>query len=61
MAIVTEEYGASFFINGANSGGGLEYPGVIKDPARFRESWSSVYQGTKNSYKVKVLEEGMEF
>ena len=47
MAIATEEYGASFFANGANPGGVLEHPGVVKDPARVREGWNSVYQGTK--------------
>ena len=44
MAIATEEYGASFFANGANPGGVLEHPGVVKDPARVRESWNTVYQ-----------------
>jgi phage portal protein BeeE len=31
MAIATEEYGASFFANGANPGGVLEHPGIVKD------------------------------
>lgn len=61
MVIATEEYGASFFANGANPGGVLEHPGVVKDPARVRESWNSVYQGTKNAHRVAVLEEGMKF
>ena len=61
MAIATEEYGASFFANGANPGGVLEHPGVVKDSARVRESWNSVYQGTKNAHRVAVLEEGMKF
>lgn len=61
MAIATEEYGAKFFSNGANPGGVLEHPGVVKDPARIRESWNSVYQGTGNAHKVAVLEEGMKF
>lgn len=61
MAIATEEYGAKFFANGANPGGVLEHPGIVKDPARVRESWNSVYQGTKNAHRVAVLEEGMKF
>jgi phage portal protein BeeE len=36
MAIATEEYGAKFFANGANLGGVLEHPGIVKDPARVR-------------------------
>ena len=47
-AIATEEYGASFFSNGANPGGVLEHPGVVKDPKRVRESWNAVYQGRNN-------------
>jgi HK97 family phage portal protein len=61
MAIATEEYGAKFFANGANPGGVLEHPGVVKDPARIRESWNAVYQGTGNAHRVAVLEEGMKF
>ncbi len=31
MAMATEEYGAKFFANGAQPGGVLEHPGIIKD------------------------------
>ena len=61
MAIATEEFGAKFFANGANPGGVLEHPGVVKDPARIRESWNAVYQGSGNAHRVAVLEEGMKF
>ena len=61
MSLATEEYGASFFANGATPGGVLEHPGIVKDPQRVRESWNSVYQGTKNAHKVAVLEEGMKY
>lgn len=61
MAIATEEYGAKFFANGANPGGVLEHPGVVKDPQRVRDSWNSVYQGSGNAHRVAVLEEGMKF
>ena len=61
MAIACEEYGASFFANGANPGGVLEHPGVLKDPAKVRESWNAVYQGSANAHRIAVLEEGMKF
>lgn len=61
MAIACEEYGASFFANGANPGGVLEHPGVVKDPKRVRESWNTVYQGSGNAHRIAVLEEGMKF
>ena len=61
MTLACEEYGASFFANGANPGGVLEHPGILKDPGKVRESWNSVYQGSGNAHKVAVLEEGMKF
>ncbi len=61
MAIATEEYGATFFANGANPGGVLEHPGVVKDPKKIRESWNAVYQGSSNAHRIAVLEEGMKF
>ena len=61
MAIATEEYGSAFFANGANPGGVLEHPGVVKDPKRVRESWNTVYQGSSNAHRIAVLEEGMRF
>lgn len=61
MAMATEDYGASFFANGAAPGGVLEHPGTIKDPARVRESWQSTFGGARNGNKVAVLEEGMKY
>jgi HK97 family phage portal protein len=61
IAIATEEYGAKFFANGANPGGVLEHPGVLKDPKRVRDSWNAVYQGSGNAHRIAVLEEGMKF
>ena len=61
MSLATEEYGASFFANGASPGGVLEHPGVLKDPAKVRESWNAVYQGSANAHRIAVLEEGMKF
>ena len=54
MTLATENYGASFFKNGANPGGVLEHPGILKDPKRVRDSWNAVYNGA-------VLEEGMKY
>jgi len=61
MAIACEEYGATFFANGATPGGILEHPGVVKDPAKVRESWNSAFAGSANANKVAVLEEGMKY
>lgn len=61
MTLACEEYGASFFANGANPGGVLEHPGVLKDPSKVRESWNSVYRGVNKAHKIAVLEEGMKY
>ena len=61
LAIATEEYGAKFFANGATPGGLLEYPGVVKDPERVRESWNRGFSGSQNAGKVAILEEGMKY
>ncbi|MCR5442986.1 MAG: phage portal protein [Sphaerochaetaceae bacterium] len=61
MAIACEEFGAKFFSNGASPSGVLEHPGILKDPARVRDSWNAAYGGSANSHKVAVLEEGMKY
>jgi HK97 family phage portal protein len=61
LAIATEEYGAKFFANGAAPGGVLEHPGTIKDPQKVKDSWNAAYQGSRNSHRVAVLEEGMKY
>ena len=62
LALATEDYGAAFFAHGANPGGVLEHPGVIKPEQadRLRESWQSQFGGA-NAHKVAVLEEGLKF
>lgn len=61
MAIACEEYGASFFRNGASPAGVLEHPGVIKDLTRVQDSWNRNFGGTQNAGKIAILEEGMKF
>ena len=61
MSMACEEFGAKFFANGAAPGGVVEHPGILKDPARVRESWNATFGGSSNSNKVAVLEEGMKY
>lgn len=61
MSMACEEFGAKFFANGAAPGGVLEHPGILKDPARVRESWNATFGGSSNANKVAVLEEGMKY
>lgn len=60
ISLACEEYGASFFANGASPSGILEHPGVIKDPEKIRNAWQYAY-GSGNFHKVAVLEEGMKY
>jgi HK97 family phage portal protein len=59
MALATEEYGSKFFANDARPSVVLEHPGILKDPAKIRESWNEIYRGSENAHRVAVLEEGM--
>ncbi|MGI6664395.1 MAG: phage portal protein [Christensenellaceae bacterium] len=61
MSMATEEFGASFFQNGAAPGGILEHPGTLKDPSKVRESWEELFKGSGNANRVAVLEEGMTY
>jgi HK97 family phage portal protein len=61
VGLACDEYGASFYQNGAQPGGVLEHPGVVKDAKRVRESWNAIYQGSANAHRVAVLEEGMAY
>lgn len=61
MAMATEEYGASFFKNGANPSGVLSMPGTVKDPEKIRSSWEAGFGGSKRANKVAILEEGMAY
>lgn len=61
LGIAAEEYGSSFFKNGARPSGVLTHPNTVKDPKRLRESWAAAYGGSSNGSKVAVLEENMTF
>ena len=61
MGLACDEYGAAFYQNGAQPGGVLEHPGVVKDPRRVRDSWNAIYQGSRNAHRIAVLEEGMTY
>lgn len=62
MAIATEDYGASFFKNGATPGGVLEYPGVVgSKQSKIKESWELNFKGAKSNGKIAVLEDGLKY
>ena len=60
MGLATEQYGATFFGNGAKPLGILSSPKSLSEVAaeRLRQSWNNVHQGPQNAHKTAVLEEG---
>jgi len=62
MAIATEDYGASFFRNGATPGGILEHPGKLnrEAPEQMRDSWETLFVG-KGAHRLAVLEDGLKY
>ena len=60
LAVACDEYGASFFANGASPSAVLEHPGVIKNPERVREAWQRAY-GSGNAHRTAILEESMKY
>ncbi len=61
MAIATENFGASFFSNGANPSGVLESPTALKNPDELRAKWESNYKGSGKANKLVILEEGIKY
>ena len=61
LGIAAEEYGSTFFKNGARPSGVLTHPNTVKDPKRLRDSWNAAYGDSANGGKVAVLEESMTF
>ena len=54
LGIAAEEYGSTFFKNGARPSGILTHPNTVKDPKRLRESWNAAYGGSTNGNKVAI-------
>lgn len=63
LGLAAEEFGASFFSNGANAGGIVEYENKMTEPAKdtFRKAWMEKYAGLGKSNGVLFLENGSKF
>lgn len=60
-AIASDKYAGKFYSNAATPSGVLEYPGALKDPKKFRETWEGTFSGALNAGKTPVLEDGMVY
>jgi len=61
IASACEQFGASYFANGAAPGAILTHPNVLKNPQKIRDAWNTAFRGPANSNKVAVLEEGVTY
>jgi HK97 family phage portal protein len=61
LARATEDFGSSFFGNGAAPSGVLSHPAKLGKEAtdNLRASWSALYSGLTNAQRIAILEEGM--
>lgn len=62
LGLAMEEFGSSFFGNGAWPGVAATHPGTLSKPAqdRLKASINREHQGSSNAFRVIVLEEGMK-
>ena len=63
LGLAAEQFGASFFSNGARLGGILQHPAKLSQEAadRLKDSWNNTYSGSSRTGKTALLEEGMSF
>jgi HK97 family phage portal protein len=61
LGLATEQYGATFFGNGARPGGVLTTPKSLSDTAQdnLRRSWNNIHQGPQSANKLGILEDGV--
>ncbi len=63
LTIAVEQYGASFFGNGARVSGFIKLAKTLTELAKgnLRGSFNRVHQGTQNAHQIGFLEEGMDW
>lgn len=59
LSMAADNFGSSFFENGARPTGVLEHPGQLKDPEKVRDAWERTYGS--GAHRTAVLEEGMKY
>jgi HK97 family phage portal protein len=62
-AIAAEEHTAAYFGRGVKPTGSLEHPGKLSAEAQenLKKSFEEKYAGTKNAYRLLILQEGMRY
>lgn len=62
-ALAMDRFSAKYFANNTVLSGVLKHPGKLSDVARknLRDSFNLVHQGSEQSFKMAILEEGLEW
>lgn len=63
LSIAAEEFGATFFGNGATPSGIIEHPRALSEEGlkSFKQEARAAYQGLSNAHKLMILEEGLKY
>ncbi len=63
LGIGLQEFGSTYFRNGANIGGVVEHPGRLGEKARIhlKEDLQEKFTGLDNALRLMILEEGMRY
>ena len=63
LSVAMEEFGSTYFKNGANGGGVLQTEKSLSNDAfdRLKSDWSAKYAGLVNANKPIILEEGLSW
>lgn len=61
LGLAAQQFGATFFGNGAFPGMVFQHPGVLSEgaQARLRDSWQAMHSGPDRAHRIAFLEEGM--
>lgn len=63
LGMALENYGSSFFGNGAKPSGVISVPGKLNSEAiqNMRKSWEEMHSTSKNSHRVAILQNGVSY
>lgn len=60
LGMAMETFGSVYFGNGTHPGVVVSHPGILKEPAKLRDSLTTLYSGLGQSHRLMLLEEGMK-
>lgn len=63
LTLAANEFASSFFDNGGQIGGVLEYPGKLEDEPyiKLKQRWRESYEGARKAFRTAILDRGLKF